>query len=115
MVFGAHVVLYSNDAEADRAFLSEAFGLSSTDAGGGWLIFGLPPAEIAVHPAEQHEFGLFLMCRDLAAEMQRLAERGVECSTVEEARWGSITKITLPGGGEIGVYQPRHPTMVGEP
>lgn len=115
MVFGVHVVLYSSDADADRVFLAEAFGLSSTDAGGGWLIFGLPPAEIAVHPAEEHGFGLFLMCHDLAAEMLRLAALGVECSNVEEARWGSITKITLPGGGEIGVYQPRHPTVVGDP
>lgn len=112
MVFGAHVILYSADADADRSFLADTFGLDSTDAGGGWLIFGLPPAEIAVHPADQHGFELFLMCRDLAAEMKRLASLGIECSDVEEARWGSVTKIPLPGGGELGLYQPRHPTMV---
>jgi hypothetical protein len=112
VVFGSHVVLFSSEADADRAFLSEAFGFESTDAGGGWLIFALPPAEVAVHPAESPGAGLYLMCHDLYAEMQRLAGRGVECSTVEEARWGSITKIRLPGGGELGLYQPRHPNMV---
>ena len=115
MVFGAHVVLYSSDAEADRAFLGDVLGFDSTDAGGGWLIFALPPAELAVHPVEatgSHE--LFLMCDDLAAEMQALAAKGVSCSSVEEARWGSVTKIRLPGGGEVGLYQPRHPTMVEE-
>jgi catechol 2,3-dioxygenase-like lactoylglutathione lyase family enzyme len=112
MVFGAHVVLYSSDAEADRAFLGDVLGFDSTDAGGGWLIFGLPPAEVAVHPAESPGAELFFMCRDLATEMERLAARGVKCSAVEEARWGSVTKIRLPGGGEVGLYQPRHPTMV---
>jgi len=115
MVFGAHVILYSSDADADRAFLADTFDLESTDAGAGWLIFGLPPAEIAVHPADQHGVELYLMCRDLPAEMQRLTARGVKCSEVEEARWGSVTKIPLPGGGEIGLYQPRHPTMVEQP
>jgi catechol 2,3-dioxygenase-like lactoylglutathione lyase family enzyme len=115
VIFGAHVVLYSSDADADRAFLSEMFGFDFTDAGGGWLIFGLPPAEVAVHPAESHGSELYLMCRDLDAEMQRLTAQGVACSNVEEARWGAITKIRLPGGGEVGLYQPRHPTMVDRP
>jgi hypothetical protein len=114
MVFGAHVVLYSSDADADRAFLAEVFGFGSTDAGGGWLIFGLPPAELAVHPAESDGCDLYLMCHDLDAEMQRLAARGVECSDVDEARWGSVTRVRLPGGGQVGIYQPRHPTMVEE-
>jgi catechol 2,3-dioxygenase-like lactoylglutathione lyase family enzyme len=113
MVFGAHVVLFSADAEADREFLGAAFGLDSVDAGGGWLIFGLPPAEIAVHPAEVPGAELYFMCDDLGAEMQRLGARGISCSAVEEARWGAITKVRLPGGGEVGVYEPRHPTMVG--
>jgi hypothetical protein len=112
VVFGAHVVLFSNDADADRAFLSDVLGFASTDAGGGWLIFGLPPAEVAVHPADEPGAALYLMCRDLDGEMQRLAASGVECSSVEEARWGSITMIGLPGGGRIGLYEPRHPTMV---
>jgi len=115
MVFGAHVVLYSSDADADRAFLGEVFGFDSTDVGGGWLIFGVPPAEVAVQPAESHGSELYLMCRDLDAEMERLTAQGVACSKVEEARWGSVTKIRLPGGGELGLYQPRHPTMVDKP
>jgi catechol 2,3-dioxygenase-like lactoylglutathione lyase family enzyme len=112
MIFGAHLVLYSTDAEADRAFLVDVLGLDSVDAGGGWLIFGLPPAEAAVHPAEAPAAELYLMCDDLEEEMRALSERGVVCSAVDEARWGSITKITLPSGLEIGLYQPRHPTAI---
>jgi catechol 2,3-dioxygenase-like lactoylglutathione lyase family enzyme len=115
VVFGAHVVLYSSDPDADRAFLSEVFGFDFTDAGEGWLIFGLPPAEVAFHPAQSHGTELYLMCRDLDAERRKLAVRGVACSEVEEARWGSVTMIRLPGGGELGLYEPRHPTMVDEP
>jgi catechol 2,3-dioxygenase-like lactoylglutathione lyase family enzyme len=112
MIFGAHVVLFSRDADADRAFLADIFGLAHVDAGGGWLIFGLPPAEAAVHPADAPGAELYFMCDDLATEMQTLVAKGVHCSGVEEARWGSITKIRLPGGGEVGLYQPRHPMMV---
>ena len=112
MVFGAHVVLYSRDAEADRRFLDEAFGFTSVDAGHGWLIFALPPSEVAVHPAEAPATELYLMCDDLSAEIESLAARGVICSPIEEARWGSITKIALPGGGELGLYQPRHPLAI---
>ena len=112
MIFGAHLVVFSTDAEADRAFLSDVFGFDSVDAGGGWLIFALPPAEAAVHPAETPGAEVYLMCDDLAAEMRALAERGVECSDVEEARWGTITKIRLPSGGEIGLYQPKHPMAI---
>jgi len=110
MINGAHVVVYSTDAEADRAFFRDVLGFPSVDAGHGWLIFGLPTAESAFHPAEEngrHE--LYLMCDDLKAEMRRLRARSVECAEVVEARWGSITKIRLPGGGEIGLYQPKHP------
>jgi catechol 2,3-dioxygenase-like lactoylglutathione lyase family enzyme len=109
MIFGAHVIVYSKDAAADRAFLSDVLGLSSVDAGHGWLIFALPPAELAVHPAEKdtrHE--LYFMCHDLKAEISSLAKKGVQCSEVQEARWGSITSIRLPGGGEVGLYQPKH-------
>jgi hypothetical protein len=115
VIFGAHLVLYSADAEADRAFLSDVLGFGSVDAGGGWLIFGLPPAEVAVHPAEAPAAELSLMCDDLESEMRILAGRGVACSAIEEARWGSITKIALPSGGEIGLYQPRHPTAIDRP
>ncbi len=112
MVFGAHLVLYSKDAEADRRFLSEKLSMESVDAGHGWLIFALPPAEVAVHPAESPGVELYLMCDDLEAEMDRLADHGVSCAPVEEARWGSITKIALPGGGQVGLYQPRHPLAI---
>jgi hypothetical protein len=112
VIFGAHLVLYSADAEADRAFLTDVLDLGSVDAGGGWLIFALPPAEAAVHPAEAPATELYLMCDDLEAEMRTLAGRGVTCSPVEEPRWGSVTKVRLPSGAEIGLYQPKHPTAV---
>jgi catechol 2,3-dioxygenase-like lactoylglutathione lyase family enzyme len=110
MMFGAHVIVSSKDAAADRAFLRDVLGLSSVDAGHGWLIFALPPAEVAVHPAEDtsgHE--LYFMCDDLKAEVSALGKKGVHCSEVQEARWGSITHIRLPGGGAVGLYQPKHP------
>jgi len=110
MMFGSHVVVYSSDADADREFFRDVLGFSSVDAGHGWLIFALPPAEIAMHPAEAGgAFEFYLTCDELEAEMRDLRAKGVACSDVEEARWGSITKITLPGGGEIGLYQPKHP------
>jgi catechol 2,3-dioxygenase-like lactoylglutathione lyase family enzyme len=114
MISGAHVVIYSNNAEADRAFFRDVLGFPSVDAGRGWLIFALPPAEAAFHPAEEnsgHEF--YLMCEDLKAEMASLAKRNVRFSAIEEARWGSITRLQLPGGGQIGMYQPKHPTALG--
>jgi catechol 2,3-dioxygenase-like lactoylglutathione lyase family enzyme len=113
MIFGAHVIVYSKNAEADRAFFRDVLGFKSVDAGHGWLIFALPPAEAAFHPSEEnggHE--LYLMCDDLQAEMAALTKKKVECSEVEEARWGSITKLQLPGGGWIGLYQPKHPTAL---
>jgi hypothetical protein len=113
MIFGAHVIVYSKDAAADRAFLHDVLGFASVDAGHGWLIFALPPSEAAVHPAEENERPeLYLMCDDLRAEIASLAQKGVVCSEVQEARWGSITKIRLPGGGEVGLYQPKHPTAL---
>jgi catechol 2,3-dioxygenase-like lactoylglutathione lyase family enzyme len=111
MIFGAHVIIYSKDATADRAFLCDVLGFSSVDAGHGWLIFALPPSEVAVHPAEEngrHE--LYFMCDDLKTEIAALWKKGVRCSEIQEARWGSITKVRLPGGGEIGLYQPKHPS-----
>src|SRR5229473_574051 len=110
MIFGAHVIAFSNDATADRAFFSEVLGFPSVDAGGGWLIFARPPAELAVHPGNDdvgHE--LYFVSDDLEAEMRALDGKGVRCSEVEEARWGSVTKIRLPGGGDAGLYQPKHP------
>ena len=113
MIFGAHVIVYSKDAAADRAFFRDVLGFSSVDAGDGWLIFALPPAEVAVHPAEgtdRHE--LFLVARDLKAEISALRSKGIHCSEVQEARWGSITRIQLPGGGELGIYQAKHPSAL---
>src|SRR5579863_6145992 len=101
MIFGAHVVVFSKDAEADRAFFREVLGFPSVDAGHGWLIFALPPAEAAFHPTEdQGRHELYLMCDDLHSEIVALGEKDVSCSQVEEARWGSITKFRLPGGSE---------------
>jgi catechol 2,3-dioxygenase-like lactoylglutathione lyase family enzyme len=115
MISGAHVVVYSKNAEADRAFFRDVLGFKSVDAGHGWLIFALPSAEAAFHPSDDngvHE--LYLMCDDLRAEMASLAKKNVKCSKVEETRWGSITKMLLPGGGKVGLYQPKHPTALGQ-
>jgi len=110
VIFGAHVIVYSTDATADRAFFGEILGFSSVDAGHGWLIFALPPTEAAVHPTEgEAKNELFFMCDDLEAERRALEAKGVRCSDVEEARWGSLTRVRLPGGAEIGLYQPKHP------
>ncbi len=113
MIFGAHVIVYSKDETADRAFFRDVLGFPSVDAGHGWLIFALPPAELAVHPAEDNDrHELFFMCEDLKAEIVALGEKGVQLTDVQEARWGSIVKIRLPGGGEVGLYEPKHPMAV---
>lgn len=113
MISGAHVIVYSKDSTADRAFFRDKLGFESVDAGHGWLIFALPPAELAVHPAEdQPRHELYFMCKDLQYEIVVLAKKGVQCSTVQEARWGSVTKIRLPGGSDVGLYQPKHPTAL---
>jgi catechol 2,3-dioxygenase-like lactoylglutathione lyase family enzyme len=113
MIFGAHVIVYSEDATADRNFFRDILGFSHVDAGHGWLIFALPPAEVAVHPAEDNGLReLYFMCDDLEAEMSALAGKGVQCSHVQEERWGSVTMIRLPGGGEVGLYQPKHPSAL---
>ena len=114
MISGAHMIVYSKDAEADRAFFRNVLGFASVDAGHGWLIFAMPPAEAAFHPSDANDMHeLYFMCEDLKVEMAALAEKGVRCSDVQEARWGSITKIQLPGGGKVGLYQPKHPTAIG--
>jgi catechol 2,3-dioxygenase-like lactoylglutathione lyase family enzyme len=113
MIFGSHVIVYSKDAEADRAFFRDVLDFPSVDAGHGWLIFALPPSELAVHPSEESgKQELYLMCEDLKTEIATLREKGVSCSEVHEERWGSVTKIPLPGGGEVGLYQPKHPTAL---
>lgn len=111
MLYGAHVILYSKDADADRAFFRDVLKYPSVDAGHGWLIFALPPAEVAVHPAEQNgQHELYLMCEDVRLFIAEMGRSGVPCSPVHEERWGSLTNITLPGGGQLGVYQPKHPS-----
>jgi catechol 2,3-dioxygenase-like lactoylglutathione lyase family enzyme len=116
MISGLHAILYSPDADKVRAFLRDVLGLKSVDAGHGWLIFAAPPAELAAHPTEKGEkphHELYLMCDDLKATMSELAGKGVKCGAITEARWGSVTSIHLPGGGELGLYQPKHPTALG--
>jgi len=112
MISGAHVVVYSKNAEADRTFFRDILGFKSVDAGHGWLIFALPPTEAAFHPSDNDTHELYFLCDDLKTEMAALAKKGVKCSKVEEARWGSITKMRLPGGGHVGLYQPKHPTAL---
>jgi catechol 2,3-dioxygenase-like lactoylglutathione lyase family enzyme len=110
MITGAHAVVFTRDAEATRAVFRDVLSFPSVDAGGGWLIFALPPAEVAAHPAdgdERHE--LYLMCDDIEATVRELAAKGVEFSSgVTQQRWGLITTINLPGGGRLGLYEPRH-------
>jgi predicted enzyme related to lactoylglutathione lyase len=109
-ITGAHHIVFSEDAEALRAFFGDVLGLRSVDAGGGWLIFALPPAEVAVHPAERFGHELYLMCDDLEATLAELAAKGVEpARPVSDEGWGLVTALSVPGGGEIGLYEPRHP------
>ena len=109
MINGAHAIIYSKDAEADRAFLRDVLKFPGVDVGGGWLIFGLPPAELAVHPAEDSgRQEIYLMCEDVTALVAALAARGVACGPITDQRWGLLTQVTLPGGGTLGVYEPRH-------
>lgn len=109
MITGAHSIIYSTDPEADRAFLRDVLELPHVDAGGGWLVFGLPPAEVAVHPASRndvHEF--YLMCDDVRALVAGMKKRGIACATPQKEPWGVVTRITLPGGGKLGIYEPSH-------
>jgi catechol 2,3-dioxygenase-like lactoylglutathione lyase family enzyme len=109
LINGAHVVIYSKDAEADRAFFRDVLKLSSVDAGHGWLIFAMPPAELAFHDAENNDrHELYLMCDDIGATLKDLQSKNVEVSEVNEQRWGKLATFTLPGGGKIGIYEPKH-------
>jgi hypothetical protein len=109
MLNGAHAIIYSKRADEDRAFLRDVIGLSGIDVGHGWLIYGLPPAEIAVHPGQKNDVHeLYLMCDDVEAFVADMRSRGVGCSPVQALGWGMLTQVELPGGGRLGVYQPRH-------
>ncbi len=111
MIIGAHAIVYSKHADADRAFLRDVLGLPSVDAGEGWLIFRLPPAEVAVHPSEENDrHELYLMTDDVAELVAALETRGIEASRPSQQGWGLLTQVTLPGGGKLGIYQPRHPS-----
>ena len=112
MINGAHAILYSDDVDATRAALAKVLGTRSVDAGGGWLIFALPPAEIAVHPADKGgRAELYLMTDDVAATVTALRAEGIEIARpISDQSWGLLTAITLLGGVELGLYQPRHPT-----
>jgi hypothetical protein len=110
MITGAHSIIYSTNPDADRVFLRDVLTLPNVDVGGGWLIFGLPPAEVAVHPSDtngRHE--LYLMCDEVEAFVAEMTRRNVVCGPVQDQGWGLLTQLTLPGGGTVGVYQPRHP------
>jgi hypothetical protein len=109
MITGAHIILYSRDAEADKAFIKNVLKFGYVDVHNGWLIFRLPPSEVAVHPSDEndmHEF--YLMTDDLDAEMAALKRSGAACEAVSQQAWGRLTRIKLPGGGTLGLYQPRH-------
>ena len=111
MINGAHIVIYSKDADADRAFFRDVLRYPAVDAGHGWLIFAMPPLEAAFHDSsrnDQHE--LYLMCDDLAATLNDLTAKKVKVSDVHEERWGKLATFALPGGGKIGIYQPKHPS-----
>src|ERR1700674_4122360 len=109
MIIGAHSILYSKDAEADRAFLRDVLKLTHVDVGHGWLIFGLPPSEVAVHPGEKnnvHE--VYLMVDDVEGFIAEMKKSKIACGPVQNPGWGMLTEVMLPGGGKLGVYQPRH-------
>ena len=110
MINGAHIVIYTKNSEADRAFFRDVLGFPSVDAGHGWLIFAMPPLEAAFHDSESNDrHELYLMCADLGATLKDLRSKNVKVSDVSEQRWGKLASLTLPGGGKVGVYEPKHP------
>jgi hypothetical protein len=109
MITGAHAIVYSMSPGDDRDFFRKVLGFPSVDAGNGWLIFGLPPAEVAVHPSEENDVHeLYLMCDDVEAFVAAMGRRKVRCGPIQDEPWGRLTQLTLPGGGKLGVYEPRH-------
>jgi hypothetical protein len=108
-ITGAHAIIYSKNADADRALLKDVFQFKHVEVGGGWLIFGLPPAEVAVHPSDENDVHeLYLMTDDITGFVAEMKERNVPCTPVHSQPWGLLTHITLPGGGKLGVYAPKH-------
>ena len=112
-ILGAHVIVYSKKADADRKFLADLFGTKGADAGGGWMIYALPPAEIAVHPSDENDVHeLYVMVDDVEAFVAAMKKKKVKCAPVSEQRWGLLTSITLPSGGKLGVYEPKHASPI---
>ena len=113
-IIGLHALIYSKKDEATRAFFRDVLGFPSVDAGRGWLIFAAPPAELAIHPAEDREYHeLYLMCDDIDATIAELKRKGVTTRDIQEEAWGRVTQIRLPSGDELGLYEPKHPTAIG--
>lgn len=109
MINGAHSIIYSTNPDADRAFFRDVLKLPSVDVGEGWPIFGLPPAEVAVHPSGENDLHeLYLMCDDVNALVAEMTRQGIKCGAINDQGWGILTRVILPGGGKLGVYQPRH-------
>jgi catechol 2,3-dioxygenase-like lactoylglutathione lyase family enzyme len=114
-IIGMHAIVYSKKAEATREFFRDVLGFPSVDAGRGWLIFAAPPSEIAVHPAEDTEHHeLYLMCDDIEKTVVELEAKGLKLRPIQDQPWGRLTQISLPSGGELGIYEPRHPTAIGK-
>ena len=112
-IIGMHALIYSNKADETRRFFSDVLGFRSVDVGRGWLIFAAPPSELAVHPAEQTEHHeLYLMCDNIEKTISELRQKGVETSAIQDQPWGRVTQVKLPGGQELGMYEPRHPTAI---
>lgn len=110
MITGAHSIIYSTNPEADRTFLRDVLKLTHVDVGDSWLIFGLPPSEVAVHPSQKNDVHeLYFMCDDIKAFAAAMEKEGITCGPVQDMGWGLLSELTLPGSGKIGVYQPRHP------
>lgn len=120
MIAGVHAIIFAENAERARAFLRDVLGFEAVDAGAGWLIFALPPAELAVHPGqgwgrEPGHHALFLMCHDIEQTVEELERKGAQfASPIEDEGWGRIAQLKIPGAGEIGLYEPRHPSPLGE-
>jgi hypothetical protein len=109
MTTGIHLVIYSKDTEADKAFFRDILKLTNVDVGHGWLIFGLPPSELAVHPSSENDHHeIYLMCDDIKTFVRQMSKQEIACSEIQNQGWGQLVQLTLPGGGKLGVYQPRH-------
>jgi hypothetical protein len=114
MIIGAHVMLQSRNPSADKAFFGGVLNLPSVDAGGGFLIFGVPPAEVAIHDSDRNDVHqLYLMCEDAGRFVKEMQRLGIACTEPAQQRWGTLFEITLPGGGKLGVYEPHHPRPSG--